>query len=263
MAARGVGLQHAGHDDRGRGGAGQGVPGEVRRRPRAQLRIGLDGGDARPAPSATTTSIDPYSTRDFYALAAFFADLKQTGVGTPKPTLRVPTARQEAELARLRSRIAKLQAARANDRARRSESGRRARRGPGRAGRLERQVRSTVVSMLGAAARHPRPARGDWMDESGEVVEPAVPRSLKPLDGRRPPRHAARPGPLAGRAGASRRRPASSSTGSGSCSSAPAWSDTLDDLGSQGEWPTPPRAARLAGGRVPRTRLGRQARWSG
>ncbi len=37
-------------------------------------------------------------------------------------------------------------------------------------------------------------------------------------------------------------------------------SRSLEDLGSQGEWPDPPRAARLAGRRVHGERLGRQAR---
>ena len=37
---------------------------------------------------------------------------------------------------------------------------------------------------------------------------------------------------------------------------------TLDDFGAQGDLADASRAARLAGRRVPRQRLGRQARWS-
>ena len=58
--------------------------------------------------------------------------------------------------------------------------------------------------------------RGNWLDESGEVVTPAVPAFLGPR-GRGPPGDPARPGELAGRRRQPARRPASSSTGSGSC----------------------------------------------
>ena len=157
---------------------------------------------------------DPYSTRDFYALAAFFADLKQEGVGTPKPSLRVPSAWQEAESTRLQSWIARLQATSANDRAQQEESVRQLAAARAEKARLERQVRSTVVSISGASARHPRAAsrRLDGrIRRGGRARRAAVDEAGG--DGRRPPCHAARPGPLADRAGASpdgprRRQPA-------------------------------------------------------
>src|SRR5690606_15618946 len=46
-------------------------------------------------------------TRDFYTLAAFFADLKETAVGVQEPT-RMPTAEQEAEMKRLDEQMALL-----------------------------------------------------------------------------------------------------------------------------------------------------------
>src|SRR5207244_5114617 len=51
---------------------------------------------------------DPYTTRDFYRFAAFFADLQQPGVGTPRPTLFLPTPQQAAERARIEAKIADL-----------------------------------------------------------------------------------------------------------------------------------------------------------
>ncbi len=55
---------------------------------------------------------DPFTTRDFYRFAAFFADVKQVGVYPNKvdiePQLQVPTPEQSAELDRLDSRIAAL-----------------------------------------------------------------------------------------------------------------------------------------------------------
>jgi hypothetical protein len=56
---------------------------------------------------------DPFSTRDFYSFAAFFADVKQVGVYPNKvdlePQMKVPTPKQAAELARLDEQIAALQ----------------------------------------------------------------------------------------------------------------------------------------------------------
>jgi hypothetical protein len=56
---------------------------------------------------------DPFTTRDFYSFAAFFADVKQVGVYPNTvdldPQLKVPTAAQASELRRLDERIASLQ----------------------------------------------------------------------------------------------------------------------------------------------------------
>ncbi len=48
---------------------------------------------------------DPFTMRDFYSLAAFFADLEETAVGVQRPT-PIPTTEQTAELARFDERIA-------------------------------------------------------------------------------------------------------------------------------------------------------------
>ncbi len=59
---------------------------------------------------------DPFTTRDFYSFAAFFADIEERGVysgasrtGAFGPEMPVPTERQREELARLDRRIAELQ----------------------------------------------------------------------------------------------------------------------------------------------------------
>jgi len=56
---------------------------------------------------------DPFSTRDFYRFEAFFADIKERGLysgansdGNWGPSIKVPTADQEAELARFDREIA-------------------------------------------------------------------------------------------------------------------------------------------------------------
>jgi len=58
---------------------------------------------------------DPFTARDFYSFAAFFADVKQVGVYPNKvdldPQMRVPTPAQATELSRLDEQIAALQKA--------------------------------------------------------------------------------------------------------------------------------------------------------
>ena len=58
---------------------------------------------------------DPFTTRDFYRFEAFFADIKERGLyagahadGNWGPSIKVPTAQQEGELAAFDERIARL-----------------------------------------------------------------------------------------------------------------------------------------------------------
>ena len=41
---------------------------------------------------------DPYSTKEFYSLAAFFADVRESGVGRREPGMPVPTAARDREI---------------------------------------------------------------------------------------------------------------------------------------------------------------------
>lgn len=52
---------------------------------------------------------DPATTRDFYSLGAFFADVQEAAIGKREPGMLVPDATQEAELKRLQEQVAKLQ----------------------------------------------------------------------------------------------------------------------------------------------------------
>lgn len=52
---------------------------------------------------------DPYTTKDFYSFAAFFADIKERAVGTQKP-IRLPTDGQQAQLTRLQEQVRLVQA---------------------------------------------------------------------------------------------------------------------------------------------------------
>ncbi len=52
---------------------------------------------------------DPLTTRDFYSLGAYFADIEEAIIGAREPGMRVMNKEQEKELARLKARTADLQ----------------------------------------------------------------------------------------------------------------------------------------------------------
>ena len=126
---------------------------------------------------------DPYTMKDFYSMASFFADLDEAQhfkVGSNSlPTKRPPEIKVLSR--RERERLAELDAALAgrDDPALRKERE-----------TLAKRERLTMVSV----AIEPRTMRvlprGNWLDDSGEVVTPAVPAFLGPLEvgGRRPTR---------------------------------------------------------------------------
>ncbi len=49
---------------------------------------------------------DPFTMKDFYAMAAFFADLKERGIGKRQPNLTVPTREEQARIKELRFKMA-------------------------------------------------------------------------------------------------------------------------------------------------------------
>ena len=183
---------------------------------------------------------DPYSTRDFYAFSAFFADLQQPGVGTPKPTLEMPSPEQRARRDRLAAEVhaqeAGLKAASSPEDKARAEK--RLKASKAALAKFEGSIRRTIVAVPGPPRITRVLHRGDWMDETGEVVEPATPHFMKAPDkpkGQRAtrldlarwlvsPEH-----PQTGRVVVNRLW--KTYFGSG-------LSESLEDLGSQGEWPT-------------------------
>ncbi len=90
---------------------------------------------------------DPYTQQDFYSLVSFFADVddSRTFKGTDtNPTKREPTLEVISP--------------------------------------LDGQTRRTMITEAVASRTIRVLRRGDWMDESGEIVGAAVPRFLKPLE---------------------------------------------------------------------------------
>jgi mono/diheme cytochrome c family protein len=128
---------------------------------------------------------DPFTIKDFYQFAAFFADLDEAGVyGGSKwfPQLPVPDRRQEQQLERLGRRIAGLE---------RSLGDSVPEDDPARA-RLQalRQRRDaladSIPTVLVSRSVEPRTMRvlprGNWLDASGEEVQPAFPAALPRRD---------------------------------------------------------------------------------
>ena len=179
---------------------------------------------------------DPYSTTDFYRFSAFFADIQQRGVANPKENLAVPNPAEAERLAAMQSAILKLAQLKRPSSANKKKLAalRRSRK------RLVNSFAQTIVPVSGKPRTTRVFPRGDWLDESGKVVQPGVPESLGGLPWIRS-RRATRLD-LA-RWLTSKEHPHTSRVfvnrlwkhffGVG-------LSNVLDDIGSQGEWPTHP-----------------------
>lgn len=148
---------------------------------------------------------DPFTQRDFYSVAAFFADIDdfrtfQATDTTPtkrEPEIIVPLDEHRARWEELRKEIAELSRVAAAADASAAEVT--ATTGPQTA-RLE-SLRAELQAIEATGRRtmivetiEPRPIRvlerGDWMDETSPIVEPSTPAFLPPLSvtGRRPTR---------------------------------------------------------------------------
>jgi hypothetical protein len=114
---------------------------------------------------------DPFSMKDFYSMAAFFADIKESGVGYPAHT-PMPTEQILAEKARLEGELAN-----ASD----SEEKK----------TLEEALKKvsdtktwpqTLVTMRAAPRVIRVLPRGNWLDDSGEERLPAIPAYFGEID---------------------------------------------------------------------------------
>ena len=134
---------------------------------------------------------DPYTAKDFYALAAFFDDIddeKHFSNGTNSlptrrdPELEIPTTEQTTELARLDAELAVLNNAKAKDLTPDEEQSRDRKLKAAVDARKQYadKVRRTMVTVALTTPRITRVLpRGNWLNETGEVVAPAVPEFLQ------------------------------------------------------------------------------------
>lgn len=139
---------------------------------------------------------DPYTMKDFYSMAAFFADVDENrhlhGGRDTSPTIRAPemTIGDEADVETL------LQREKRYANLRQSLKKAKARKQSDRVSALEKQMAklNQEIEKLRAKTRRtmitvsiePREMRilprGNWLDDSGEIVQPAIPEFFGTLD---------------------------------------------------------------------------------
>ena len=115
---------------------------------------------------------DPFTATDFYSFGAFFADIQEVGQyrgGNREPEIRVATLPQRREIAALKLEIQK--AMEATDQVKVDalltaiES-------------IKKQFVRTMVTKSVAPREIRVLPRGDWLNKSGDIVQPEVPISL-------------------------------------------------------------------------------------
>ncbi len=135
---------------------------------------------------------DPYTAKDFYSLAAFFDDIDDEAHfdnGTNslptrrEPELQLTTPEQDARIAELDAKIATLkQQAAAKQLSEEEQTLRKQQLDSAVAARkkLDGQIPRTMITV---SLQQPRVTkvlpRGNWLDESGDVVDPAIPEFLQ------------------------------------------------------------------------------------
>lgn len=129
---------------------------------------------------------DPYTGTDFYSMAAFFADLDEdqhfkvgsNALPTKRPPeIKVHTRRERQELSELKQQLADLNAVEPSEENEESLAEQK-KQLQFAIDDLEASARLTMISV----AKQPREVRvlprGNWLDDSGPVVQPAVPGFL-------------------------------------------------------------------------------------
>ena len=172
---------------------------------------------------------DPFTIKDFYSFAAFFADIKGVGyypsaqkVGWGE-TIKVLDKKTRIEVSKLETEVKTKQ----------SEEDQKL------INQKIEELKKQSREMLATVSVKPRMTRvlprGDWMDQTGEIVNPALPTFLS--DQKVTTRKdlaqwiVSRQNPLTARVYVNRLWKMFFGTGI---------SNVLDDIGSQGEWPSHP-----------------------
>ncbi|CAN0546070.1 unnamed protein product, partial [Laminaria digitata] len=129
---------------------------------------------------------DPYTAKDFYTLSAFFADIQEKGIyknspyvppemPVPPPALADSVAAFDSLLVNLHK---ELQDSSRLSRREMAEMRKRLDANSALRDTLVKDMPATLVTVPVAPREVRVLARGNWMDESGEIVEPATPHFL-------------------------------------------------------------------------------------
>src|ERR1043166_1476642 len=133
---------------------------------------------------------DPFTTREFYKLEAFFSDIQETPIGRQQQTAIMTPAQQEQlkkiddQIAEIQKEIATLPKEKVKERQQKLAAAQKQK------ADLTKGVPSTLISVSITPRMTRILKRGNWLDESGEIVSPDVPASLPNLksDKKRPTR---------------------------------------------------------------------------
>ncbi|MBL9125536.1 MAG: PSD1 domain-containing protein [Planctomycetaceae bacterium] len=128
---------------------------------------------------------DPYTTRDFYSFAAFFADVQDQGVykaANHDPVVLLPSAEQSARLAELTARRQELDSQLATLDAADAETRKSLESELKDLKKEQTQFEASIPRSMVSVSVPPRETRilprGNWLDASGELVEPRLPGFL-------------------------------------------------------------------------------------
>ncbi|REK09497.1 MAG: DUF1553 domain-containing protein [Planctomycetota bacterium] len=137
---------------------------------------------------------DPYTTKDFYSMAAFFADIDDESHFTDgdnrlptrrKPEIEIFTPGQQQQLDALTAEMRKLKTQR--DSADEGDDNEAIEKQLAELQKQEKALRNAARrTMITAALETPRTTRilprGNWLDDSGPIVQPAIPEFLGTIE---------------------------------------------------------------------------------
>ena len=131
---------------------------------------------------------DPFTTKEFYKLASFFADIQEVPIGR-QPQTPIMTAEHQEKVKKFDDLIAELQKQiAALPKEQTKEPQKKLSDIQKQKAELVKTVPVTLVTTAGAPRMIRVLPRGNWLDDSGEVVTPDVPKALPPLFPPSPPR---------------------------------------------------------------------------
>jgi hypothetical protein len=136
---------------------------------------------------------DPFTQHDFYSLAAFFADIQEKGLygGDDKsggfgPKMALPTPEQSVAMEKLNDEVRLLRNRMAMDDDQTDEEKQKLLEEIEGLEQEKAKLQSTFVTASIVVQVEPRTMRvlprGNWMDESGPIVQPAVPHFLTSIE---------------------------------------------------------------------------------
>jgi hypothetical protein len=131
---------------------------------------------------------DPFTTKEFYKLASFFADIQERAVGRQDQT-PILTKEHSEKLKELDARIAQFQMELSKipaepgkeNKSALEQAKQKLESAQKQKAAYQKTLPTTLVAMAGAPRVVRVLPRGNWLDDSGEIVAPGVPASLPSL----------------------------------------------------------------------------------